>query len=795
VEYDTYKNNFLTQKGEIRKKLSPEQNHVAKSVFKFNQTLLALELIQRTGAFLVLFQAIMESYQDRKIANGALDYEDLIQKTRKLITLPGNASWILYKLDGGIDHLLIDEAQDTNSAQWEIILKLTEDFFTQDKPYRTVFVVGDAKQSIYSFQGASPHEFLRFNAHFSRNAPNWREVELGLSYRSTETILAIVDEVFSKETNRRGMSFLGADIVHNIYREQDPGLVKLWPLMTPLQQESKDDMKWTLPVERIEQVSAQTLLARHIAREIKNWISSQVILPSTREKIQPRDILILVRKRSELVHEIMHALKEQEIPVGGSDRLILADHILVMDLLALGQFSLLPEDDYSLACVLRSPLIGLSEEELYAIAYDREGTLWESLSQNRSINPSFEAAYLWLNACLTKVDFLGVYEFYSWVLKQGEGLRRFLSRLGNEVEDIVEEFLVQALNYDQNYAASLQGFLHFMGHQSQEIKRDASNTVHNKVRIMTVHGAKGLQAPIVILPDAAESGHKKNDLLLWGEDIVMLWPSQAQDTEQTTHLKNIRQEAISEEERRLLYVALTRAQDWLFVGGCAKDADISSDSWYKIIQEALQAKSATSSYQLGNFETKQHYDLVIQEPLPLPEWVTSRPKNITPHKKVREKDILSSAAMDRGILIHKFFEYLPNLSREKRYTTACQFVEKEGLSVREWENDIQEVLKILDSPDFEKLFGENSLAEVSVTAFHNNEHFQGRIDRVLVTEDTLTIVDYKTDSIFPHTLQDVPAAYIKQLEAYEAALKSLYPNHKIKKMILWTAGPILQEIG
>lgn len=801
TDFEIYVDRYLTQKKEIRKKLSPDQAPQAERIFRFVRSLSALEVAQRTVATLILFQEILEGYQDRKIRRCVLDYDDLIIQTQKLLSQPGVASWVLYKLDGGIDHLLVDEAQDTNAAQWEIIQSLTAEFFTSDKPYRTIFAVGDAKQSIYSFQGANPKEFLRVKNHFAQLSQkvgqDWREVQLDLSYRSTTAILEIVDEVFANDQNRRGVSFDEAQIVHQAFRENHPGLVELWPLIEP-EGEEEETIKgeWHLPLERMERFSPQSRVAHYLAEEIEKWITSQRILPSTNKPIQPRDILILVRKRTILGQEIVRALKQRNIPVAGADRLILTDHIAVMDLLALAQFVLLPEDDLTLACVLRSPLIGMSEDDLFSIAHDRSSTLWASLSLKAKENPAFEEAHMWLKACLRQADLTLVYEFYSWVLTQGEGRQRFLSRLGHEAEDALEEFLTQSLNYDQDHPSSLQGFLHFMNQQSQEIKRDASDTVHNQVRMMTVHGSKGLQAPIVVLPDAAESGTGKWDPLLWTDNLLLLRPTQPQDTEATKYFKGKGAEAEAEEKRRLLYVALTRAQDYLYVGGWTSGKDLSSDCWYRIIEEALEVKSGAYRFSQGNHEQAPSFaeDKSHQEIPSLPVWAYMQPAEAGQEKSnLKKKKTRSNAAVERGILIHRFFEYLPQLPEGRRYEAACQMVKKEGLTQSEWEGDIEATLKMLNDVTFKEIFGPGALAEVPVSGLIDGLPFQGRIDRLLVTPDQITIVDYKTDRNPP--LGSVPDAYVEQLESYAVALRSIYPNHKIRKVLLWTTGPKIQEIG
>lgn len=800
-DFEAYVSVYLTQKKEIRKKLSEDQKPQAERILKFVKSVSALEVAQRTVAVLVLFQGVLEAYQDRKMRRCVLDYDDLIIQTQKLLSQPGVASWVMYKLDGGIDHLLVDEAQDTNAAQWEIIQSLTAEFFASDKPYRTFFAVGDAKQSIYSFQGANPQEFLRLKNHFAalsqKVGQGWREVQLDLSYRSTTAILEIVDEVFANAQHRRGVSFDESAIVHQAFRENHPGLVELWPLIEPNEVKEEEGTKgeWRLPLNRVERFSLEARLAHYLAEEVEKWITSKRVLPSTHRPIQPRDILILVRKRTALGQEIVRALKKRHIPVAGADRLVLTDHIAVMDLLALGQFVLLPEDDLTLACVLRSPLIGMSEDDLFTLAHERPGTLWASLSLKAKENSVFERAYVWLKSCLGRADITPVYEFYSWVLTQGEGWKRFLSRFGPEVEDALEEFLTQSLDYDQSRTTSLQGFVHFLNHQSQEIKRDASATVHNQIRLMTIHGSKGLQAPIVILPDAAESGREKRDALLWTDNLVMLRPTQSQDTEATQYFKTKSAEAEAEEKRRLLYVALTRAQDCLYVGGWRSGKDLASDCWYRIIQDALKLKSGTYRFSQGDHEQNLNFtgEQPSQDSLPLPVWVYTQPMQADrDSNNVRDQKAYSRAAVERGVLIHRLFEYLPQLPEGRRYEAACQIIQKEGLVLSEWEPDIQATLHILEDAAFKEIFGPSALAEVPVSGLIEGKPFQGRIDRLLVIPDTVIIVDYKTDR--HPSVNEIPAAYRKQLESYATALRSLYPHHKIRKILLWTAGPKVQEI-
>lgn len=799
--FDIYQSLHLTKNLEIRKKLQPDQIAEAERILRFSQSLSALEIAQRTTAFLILFQEIIQNYEIQKARQGVLDYEDLIVKTQQLLNQPDVSSWVLYKLDGGIEHLLIDEAQDTNPLQWEIILRLTEEFFTSPQSLRTVFAVGDAKQSIYSFQGANPHDFLELKDYFAdltqKTGQNWREVQLDLSYRSTPEILEMVDEVFANTQNRQGVSFQDTDIVHQAFRQNHLGRVELWPLIKSVgHKEEKTQDQWSLPLQRVEQESSSVQLANYLAHQVVEWIHSQEILPSTNNPIQPRDILILVRKRNALSHEIIRALKKHHIPVAGTDRLVLKDHIAIMDLLALGQFVLLPEDDLVLACILKSPLIGLSEEDLFALAYERQGTLWASLAQKAAASENFGKAYLWLKNCLSEADLCSVYEFYSWVLIYGKARCNFLSRLGHEVEDVLDEFLTQAFHYDQEHSGSLQGFISFMNRYHQEIKRDTSDATSNQVRIMTIHGAKGLQAPIVILPDATDSESKSPETLLWGDDLVLIRPTQNQDISQTQYLKMKSAQGFAEEKRRLLYVALTRAQDRLYVGGCASK-DIDEYCWYRIIENTMKKKEQKEPF---SYPSSPKTQPILNREIPLlsdhyPSWLYINPLETKLEKKQAPSPIPINFSIERGILIHRFFEYLPQFSSEHRHQAALSILKKVGLDQNQWEEDIHATLNIMNAPAFAEIFSPCAFVEVPIRGFIADQKlFEGRIDRLLVNEETITIVDYKTDKIPAIHQKDIPKSYVQQLNAYASILQKIYPHHKIRQLILWTSGPYLQEV-
>lgn len=801
-KFEDYLNQFLTKSSgkprEIRKKLDSTQHLEAERVYRFHNTLNALEIAQKTTVLLILASEVLQEYSKQKERVSALDYDDLIDYTKALLNKPGSAAWVLYKLDGGIDHILIDEAQDTSPSQWQIIQSLTEEFLTADKPYRTIFVVGDAKQSIYSFQGASPEEFIRLRQHFAQSSSamgqTWRDVSLSVSFRSTPAILDIVDDLFSCEIKRQGVAFEEDKIVHHAFRATHPGYVEVWPLLQELEKE-KEQKPWPLPIKRMTDDQPEQRLAQVITRKIQELLSSGRILPSTQHLIQPKDILILVRKRTQFNRFLIQELKNAGIPVAGADRFILTDHIAVMDLLALGEFLILPNNDLMLACVLKSPLVGLSEDELFELAHGRSGTLWGELIQRKENPGAFQRAYTFLQDLLDQVDIIPLYELYHRALTVGQGRHNFIARLGSECEDALDEFLAQAIDFDRENMPSLQGFIQFFKNQVLEIKRDSSDLQNNQVRIMTVHGAKGLQAPIVILSEHVNR-RDNIDKLLWEKNqtgqphMVVLRPSQGEDCPYTVRLKVEQAHREDQEDRRLLYVALTRAQDQLFVCGYQTGKDIPEDSWYSLILETLKEKTIQKddgSYRYQPLPDPQIIGVKLDDsPLELlPNWIKEKP--LFPVKLGKQREPSSAEkteAMERGVALHRLFEVLPDFPRGQWATVV------ETQISNQWKEDIPKVFEILNHPEYSKFFGCQSLAEVSVQGTVDGLPFLGRIDRLVVLEDTIVIIDYKT-GVMPDQL---PSSYRAQLKSYVDVLAPLYPTHRFKTFLLWVDVPKLVEV-
>ena len=622
---------FLTADGKPRKrlmskKLSEAHEDIAAQYQRAqdhfverHDDLLKLKLLDATMAIARLGSAVMQRYRDAKARRAALDYDDLLVSASKLLSASASAQWVLYKLDGGLDHILVDEAQDTSPVQWKVIEALASEFFAGSGvrgDIRTLFAVGDEKQSIYGFQGAAPEMFARMGGNFERLAVaaglTWRRIPLTLSFRSVAAVLDGVDKVFADRARVPGLSASDAAIQHNAFRRGQAGLIEIWPTET-----FGDDQPgevWA-PLSDGAATPPVTRLAERIADTIRGWLNGGEVLQSKHRPVQAGDIIILLRKRRPFADQMVKALKTRGIAVAGADRMMLIDQIVVQDLMALGDFLSLPEDDLSLATVLKSPLFGLTDEHLLALLqrpaderpqrHGRDGPgklkggpLWSTLLAQAKSNPIFAEAAERLKQWRRWADYVPPYEFYASLLERDCGRRRLLARLGPEAADPIDEFLNLALTYDDGAPPSLLGFLDWLRSSEREIKRDMEHG-RDEVRVMTVHGAKGLEAPIVFLPDTCttQSGGRPGSLLDMGSlarpagetsPSPMVWPVKGTSKLQPIRLAKDELAASEAEERhRLLYVAMTRARDRLYVAGFEGRRGRAPNCWYDLICQGL----------------------------------------------------------------------------------------------------------------------------------------------------------------------------------------------------------------
>jgi ATP-dependent helicase/nuclease subunit A len=741
-----------------------------------------------TAALLRIASRIVAAYQSLKRARGLYDFEDLIIRTRRLLVEQSTAAWVLYKLDKGIDHILVDEAQDTSGAQWDIVKALAEEFHSgsgaRADVARTVFAVGDRKQSIFSFQGADPDAFDEAREEFSKRVQGaearFDTVPLGTSYRSTQTVLASVDAVFDRETMRSGIAAAGIDYVsHTAVRGKQAGLVEIWPLAEA--EEAAEPDHWTAPVDRISKTHPRIRLAREIASRIRQWLDEGRKIAALGRAVAAGDILVLVRNRSVFNSALIKELQARGVPVAGADRLKLVQDIAVMDLLSLARFALLPEDDLSLAEVLRSPLCDADEERLFALSHGRGSrTLWSAVEGTK------DGARLAAWRALAQSE--PPFDFFSAVLV--EGRRRFHARLGSEAGDALDAFLSLALSYEHRHGPSLQGFIDWFETGETEIKREMDQT-GGAVRIMTVHGAKGLEAPIVFLADTTGlPGDRETLLIDDGGWPVWRLPGMP-EPEFIFALRAARRAREMDEHRRLLYVAMTRARDELYVCGAVSKTDTNPETWYRAIESSMQdvapGEDGIRRRVSGEPGEASEPDVSPPPTAHLPDWARQPP----PPEATEPRRMGASARalrrtpeLARGEAVHALLKALPDHPPETRRAIAEAYLKRKGIDP----SVAGEVLGVMER--FAPWFADSGLAEISLAAAGS----PSRIDRLILAGHEVLIVDYKSDRAPPSDLANVNADYLGQLARYRDQVAAVFPDKAIRTALLWTAGPGLMEV-
>ncbi len=800
---------------EANAELIDDVNIIMETVEQARNDRLALMAFERSTALNRFGAAFVPAYEARKTAMGMLDFDDLIQKTKALLTDRRVAQWVLFRLDGGIDHVLVDEAQDTSPDQWAVIKQLTQEFTAGEgadpSRRRTIFVVGDKKQSIYSFQGADPAAFDQMRGHFEEGLAavddRLHGEALLHSFRSSQAILRVVDETFTRDR----AAGLEPNVQHLAFKQNMPGRVDLWPVVEP--SDEKPDIDWTNPVDVISPDHHVVRLADQIAFDIKRMIKEETIPVEIghsgtydRRPVTEGDILILVQRRSELFSEIIRACKAAKLKIAGADRLRVGAELAVKDLAALLSFLALPEDDLSLAAALKSPLFGWTEQDLYTLAHHRpqKGYLWPALRDS----DQYETTKTVLRDLRKQADFLRPYDLIERILTRHDGRRKLLARLGSEAEDGIDALLSQALAYESTGVPSLTGFLAWMATDDLEVKRQMDSQ-GDRIRVMTVHGAKGLEAPIVFLPETAERKNIVRSELI-EKNGVALWKTKSDSTPPAIAEKLDAIKAKQTEERmRLLYVAMTRAEKWLIVAaaGDVKDGD---DSWYNIISDGMK--------QAGDVVERVGYHDIRR--VPHLDWNAGerREKTITKKAEVQKitfgetpegtrsqtispsdlkgakvlpgdpRDADQDTAKARGTMIHLLLEHLPLAEPENRYDLGLKILNGQGDDT--FDTDlIDHVIGLLNTPDLTPIFTPDALVEVDVTADLpelNDDRIHGAIDRLIVTDTKVLAIDYKSNHKVPDQPQDVPVGLLRQMGAYQSALHQIFPHHAIETAILWT---------
>jgi ATP-dependent helicase/nuclease subunit A len=763
------------------------------------------------------------AYAEAKRIRGLVDFDDMIQRTRALLDTVGMGEWIRYKLDQATDHVLVDESQDTNADQWAIVRALTSEYFAGEgaKPetLRTVFTVGDYKQAIFGFQGTDPQFYEAARYLFTRNAQDvgqdMLELSLQHSFRSSPPVLDVVDAVLSEV----GGDALGLGDALDVHRSAagGTGSVLLLPPVT-----AQDDLESDAEEEWLPE--ATRILAGKLAKQVRAWLDEGLWLAKHDRALMPGDVMILVRKRGDLASLLVARLHEEGVPVAGVDRLRLQAPLAVQDLVSAMRFAAQPQDDLNLAALLVSPLIGWSQEALFDVAYDRPGALWEAIPEGD--------ARTQLLTMLSAADNITPYAFLEQLLSgQFTGRKALLARLGNEARDPINELLNAALQFERDGVTSLQGFLDAFDRNEADIVRDPGAS-GDAVRVMTVHGAKGLQAPLVILADACgDPENAKDPNFKWAiEGVAEALPLFRPRTAERLLVASLEQSAADadlrarQEHWRLLYVAMTRAEERLVIAGslgpAAARKGVPEQSWHAVIERAMMRMTTDKSDDARWGSVMRHGDTANVVRLPAaargtqvqkvgpktrerPDWLDRpAPHEARPPRPLAPSSIGADetpnpppgaallAAAERGRLLHALFQRLPTLSRNTRRAAAEAWVAAAGGD----QTLVDHVLQVIDDPEFAMLFASDALAEAPVAGVVDGIVIAGTIDRMAVTDTVVEIVDFKTGRRVPETQDAIPVQHVRQMAAYAALLAGVFPDHEIRASLLYSEGPVLHRL-
>jgi len=796
--------------------------HEQQRLFNIIQKVKDQRLAVASAAMGLLLARTAGVYQRIKDARCALDFQDLITRTQQLLDIQDMGAWVHYKLDAGIDHILLDEAQDTAPDQWRVIARLMEEFFAgqgRTEFPRRLFVVGDPKQSIYSFQGADAAVFHAYAEDIAVRAVAAQMpleiVPLSHSFRTAGNLLSLVDEVFHTAAHRTALQGSPEPIRHESIHADLIGRMRLYPPMSAAAPTKNEGL--VIPNLEEDDLAHNAHVAAELACTVADWIAQRRWVAGTGRAIQPRDILILLQQRTTFAGLLLSALRTAGVPVAGNDRLKLLDMAAVQDILSFCRFLLLLEDDLNLAQLLRSPFIDMSEDLFAEIAGARakHQTLWQALNEN----PRGHDITNYLRARLARTDLDTPYDTLMAILSlkcptASSGWQALHARLGPDVDDPIRELLHLALREGQTDAPlGLEAFVDSLLHSGTVIKRDLAQPHENAVRILTVHGAKGLEAPVVILADAGELPHmhggKRARAVPFSGAAPYFLFAPDKTYEGPAFDRSASHEARRDEHQRLLYVALTRAANEIHVFGKASaKGEVKEHSWYQQIKSAMERRDAQPTadgiLEEGTevtFVANAHED--VSEPAAHPSIWLPRADEILPEISILQpvavtelarhsaqkqgSGITNPAAVQRGTLMHRLLELLPGLGDENAQKSAAerfllrQMPRLDATARQQW---IAEVLRVIHAPETSAFFGPDARAEVAISGVWQGTPVIGTVDRLYVTESELGILDFKTSELPP---EQVPKSYARQLEIYAAVLGEIYPGRRIRAGILWTA--------
>lgn len=781
-------------------KLLNELEYIQEKIFQLEQQAKMQDMENYSNLLRNLAKIFLDKYDSYKTEHSLLDYDDLIYLTQLLLTDDTTKSWVSYKLDGGIEHLLVDEAQDTSPEQWTIITAIIAEFYSATKHKKsTIFVVGDEKQSIFSFQGANLSSFNYVNENLykklSEANKNFRNITLEWSYRSTEKIIDIVYLILQQIKNTTPQLFSSENPKILPFRQTDKGRVELWPLV---REEKESKSFWSLPEDHNKSKSAQQLLAQQIANFIKSQIASQRILHATNSEVKESDFMILVRKRDELVFEIINCLKQHGLQVEDVDRITLDKSLSALDLIAIAKFVLLPQDDLNLIGLLKSPIIGMNEQELQLIAISRgKNSIWEYLQTIPEYTNIYKKLCYFLQ--LYKVANCG--NFFSLIVDCFD-IRKILVKFnGFDSNDVINELIYLSNNYASNIDSSLQSFVYWFENNKIDIKRNLESS--SKIKVMTVHASKGLQAPIVILCDT-NSVPTNNNKFIWNQDGEMFSVTQSSNSPEFLKvLKEKEQQKDLQEYIRLLYVAMTRAEDHLVICGYQSSGNkLPQNCWYELVSRAMNMYGKAYENGIIVYETTKEYEDYLHcknrddtaetdnDPITDKKFIEWIPNLFLINKITKDtkqnysvnSPLIVNDHLEYGRIFHKILEDTIKINDFSSMNTH-PFIDKLPAILQEKIH--KNIDKLLNNLEFMALISQELKTEVTIGINLNDDVKIGRIDLLAIDTGKLTIIDYKSDAKPPKSCQLVKESYIDQLNFYRHIVAKLYPNNEIICKILW----------
>lgn len=841
---------FLTQKGEpLSRKESKVQaksmgepgqlrflklhQQICEEIFIAQNKISAQLTLQRSTAWYQAGVNLLTHYQRLKAEQRVLDFSDLEWQAYRLLNHSDNVHWIQYKLDQRIDHLLIDEFQDTNPTQWRLILPLLQELAAaEDERGRTVFLVGDNKQSIYRFRRADPELFGTAQAWLNNNL-NTVTRPLDTSWRSAQAIISLVNGLFGNGTlNKQLRDFTP----HQTHHKNLWGQVELLPLVKPTEEaepEPLDGLRNPLKTPRkLHSDQRHFEEGQMIAQRILDLMKNKTPIGAEAEAraIRYSDIMILIRHRTH-ADAYEQALRESGIPYNSANRGTLLESQEARDLVDLLHLLIAPYNNIALAGLLRSPLFDCSDNELITLG-KLSGTHWiERLreyagsftEQGTTENPLHRAHSL-LTEWRTLVDTLPVHDLLDRIFYQGDVLKRYQAaypvHLQHRVVANLTRFIELALEVDSGRYPTIGHFvarLRALRKQEQDAPNEGTSTqLDARVSIMTIHGAKGLESPVVFLADSANTSQGKK-----AYRAVVDWPATAQRPEcfflagkKDSHDKFTRtildKHAISEERENanLFYVAVTRARQYLIISG-SQPSRSEQLGWYGEAQSCLHdflpeqdgvpgITSGIKPAAVTNLSPPVQAPPVIDPRLSQPVRAESTQVSIAPSQTTHSPDglpqtsVVESDQQTRGIVIHRMLELL--CKREPEETLMQRVASEYNLATdtHELADWYYEAELVFLHPGFSHIFSQENFQqdfnEVPVHFRHNSRNVHGIIDRVVVTAHEALVVDYKTRIIKrgSNAIEVLTRQYREQMQLYCEGAKRLWPDKEIQAGILFT---------